>query len=510
MPVRWSQRLSVSSCQRPLDLGGGQARARRSAPGVDDLGRAEHSPFPKHQPGRGVRIDREVRDVDALAPEAARDRLAEAVGTDPADEGDRMTEPRESDRDVRLGAHDEALEGGRLGQRAGGGRHERDEALPEGDDLGHRLAPCLAWRDGRNDRGWHVPGSRPAAPSPSSQPPIPTATAPAAMNAGAVSTVTPPVGTSGISGNGPLISRTKPGPADDAGKSLTAAAPARHAARISVGVAHPGNAGMPRPAAHATSSSSRWGITRKVAPASIALVGRLDRQDRPGADLESEVTREVGGRLDRCEGGVLGLVQRQLECADATGRQGLGDRRDRGRRNVSADGDDAADEQPGRDRRSRRQVGQVVRLRLVPIARSVLDSVAPAYHRGVRTVTLAELAEEAGAPVALVERLVAIGQVRALPDGRFDPRDEAVIGTVRALLEAGIPEDDVDWLVSELGGGFQAVGGMFEPPGPRATGSYAELRADLGPLGDRLPAVFAAFGLPEPAPDHHLRDAEER
>jgi class 3 adenylate cyclase len=145
----------------------------------------------------------------------------------------------------------------------------------------------------------------------------------------------------------------------------------------------------------------------------------------------------------------------------------------------------------------------------VPIARSVLDSVAPAYHRGVRTVTLAELAEEAGAPMPLVERLVSIGQVKALPDGRFDPRDGAVIGTVRALLEAGIPEDDVDWLIRELGGGFQAVGGMFEPPGPRATGTYAELRGQLGPLGDRLPAVFAAFGLPEPAPDQHLRVDEE-
>ena len=146
----------------------------------------------------------------------------------------------------------------------------------------------------------------------------------------------------------------------------------------------------------------------------------------------------------------------------------------------------------------------------MPIARSVLDSVAPAYHRGVRTVTLAELAEEAGAPLALVERLVAIGQVRTLPDGRFDPRDEAVIGTVRALLEAGIPQDDVDWLVSQLGGGFEAIGGMFEPPGPRASGTYADLRAELGPLGDRLPAVFAAFGLPEPAPDQHLRLDEER
>jgi adenylate cyclase len=141
---------------------------------------------------------------------------------------------------------------------------------------------------------------------------------------------------------------------------------------------------------------------------------------------------------------------------------------------------------------------------------SVLDNVAPAYHRGMRSLTLAELAEEVGAPRALVERLVAIGQVRPLPDGRFDPRDEAIVATVRALLDAGIAEGDIDWLVREFGGGFEAVGRMFEAPGPRADGTYADLRAELGVLGDRLPAIFAAFGAPEPAPNHHLRLDEER
>ena len=44
-------------------------------------------------------------------------------------------------------------------------------------------------------------------------------------------------------------SRTNDGPSAEAGKTFMAAAPARHAARISVGVAAPGNAGMPRSAA---------------------------------------------------------------------------------------------------------------------------------------------------------------------------------------------------------------------------------------------------------------------
>jgi adenylate cyclase len=127
----------------------------------------------------------------------------------------------------------------------------------------------------------------------------------------------------------------------------------------------------------------------------------------------------------------------------------------------------------------------------------------------VRTVTLAELADEAAAPHALVERLVAIGQIRALPDGRFDPRDEALVGTVRALIDSGIAEADVDWLIREFGGGFQAVGRMFGAPAERAGATYGELREELGAVGDRLPAVFAALGLPEPTLDQHLRVDEE-
>ena len=100
---------------RPVHVRGGQPRAGRTAPGVDDLGRSEDAPFAEHQPGRRVGVRRQVRAADALAEQAAPDRVAEPVGTDPADERHLMTEPREPDRDVRLGARDEAVEGGRLG-----------------------------------------------------------------------------------------------------------------------------------------------------------------------------------------------------------------------------------------------------------------------------------------------------------------------------------------------------------------------------------------------------------
>jgi adenylate cyclase len=127
----------------------------------------------------------------------------------------------------------------------------------------------------------------------------------------------------------------------------------------------------------------------------------------------------------------------------------------------------------------------------------------------VRSVTLAGLAEEAAAPIALVEHLVAIGQIRPLPDGRFDPREAAIVTTVQALLDAGIADDDLTWAVREAGAGFAAIGRLFEAPEPRSTRTYDDLRRSLGATGERLGAIYTAFGLVEPAPDRHLRLDEE-
>jgi class 3 adenylate cyclase len=126
----------------------------------------------------------------------------------------------------------------------------------------------------------------------------------------------------------------------------------------------------------------------------------------------------------------------------------------------------------------------------------------------VRAVSRAELATEADVPEALVERLVDLGQLRPLPDGRFDARDGAVLATVRGLEGAGIGEDDVVWLVTNLGAGLGSVAQMFSTPAPRDAPTYRELRARLGDLGDRLPSLYAAFGLSEPEPDRPMRADE--
>ncbi len=129
-------------------------------------------------------------------------------------------------------------------------------------------------------------------------------------------------------------------------------------------------------------------------------------------------------------------------------------------------------------------------------------------HR--RSLTLHELAAEAGSPVDLLEWLVAQDQLRPLADGRFDAHDGATLSTVQALLASGISRDDLAWAFDEAGAGVSSIGQMFALPAARSTRTYAEVVAELGDVGPRLASIYAALGLAEPAPDDHLRSNEER
>ena len=270
-----------------IELHGRVAAGRHSLRGLRDRLRRPSDPIP------AVRID-----ADAVAHPPAKervDRLAGGLAEDvPAGDLDRRHGAHVDLAAVRVGVADHPLEErldiGRVGpdvlvaqlldRGLDGGREpvERPftcpvDALVRVDPDEEPVLPGIAHEERLDVRDLHRVasaglGDRAAAtaatssaarastsagsPLPVSQLPMPTATAPAAMKAGAVSAVTPPVGTSGISRSGPRTSRTNAGPTADAGKSFTAAAPARHAARISVGVNAPGSAGMPRAAAQPT------------------------------------------------------------------------------------------------------------------------------------------------------------------------------------------------------------------------------------------------------------------
>jgi adenylate cyclase len=126
----------------------------------------------------------------------------------------------------------------------------------------------------------------------------------------------------------------------------------------------------------------------------------------------------------------------------------------------------------------------------------------------VRALSAEAFAEETGATTEVIDRLVAVGAIEPLPDGRFDARDGAVASTVGAMLEAGIPLDDLAWAMGSGRFGIRSLGHIFSEPSPRTAKRYADLIASLGDAASVLPAVYAALGIPEPEPDDHPRADE--
>jgi len=123
----------------------------------------------------------------------------------------------------------------------------------------------------------------------------------------------------------------------------------------------------------------------------------------------------------------------------------------------------------------------------------------------VRRLSREDFAAEALATPELVDRVVEMGAIQPLDDGRFDARDQVIASTVMAMVDAGIQLDDLAWAIGSGRFGIQSLGRIFSEPAPRTEQTFAELAASLGASAALLPAVYAALGLPEPEPDDHLR-----
>lgn len=123
----------------------------------------------------------------------------------------------------------------------------------------------------------------------------------------------------------------------------------------------------------------------------------------------------------------------------------------------------------------------------------------------MRRLTRDEFLAETTAEGELVDRLLEVGAIQPLPDGRFNARDEIVASVGAALLDAGIELDDLIWSLDNRRFGLRTLGSIFSEPVPRTAERYMDLAASLGPDGRHLPAIYAALGLPEPEPDSHPR-----
>jgi adenylate cyclase len=119
-----------------------------------------------------------------------------------------------------------------------------------------------------------------------------------------------------------------------------------------------------------------------------------------------------------------------------------------------------------------------------------------------------ELAREAGVSFETVRRLADAGVLRTDEGGRHQPQNVLQIRLIEALAEGGVELDDVVWLIKERGMPLDRVTEGWTVA--ETTGrSFAEFAASLGERAEWLPSVYAAFGLPVPAPETPTRRDEE-
>jgi len=128
----------------------------------------------------------------------------------------------------------------------------------------------------------------------------------------------------------------------------------------------------------------------------------------------------------------------------------------------------------------------------------------------MRSLALDEFLAESTASSDLVARLVEVGAIVPLPDGRYDARDELVASMANALLDSGIALDDLAWSLDSRRFGLRSLGLPFSEPVARTDEPYRTIVADLGEDGAILPMVYAGLGLPEPEPADHPRADEAK
>jgi adenylate cyclase len=125
------------------------------------------------------------------------------------------------------------------------------------------------------------------------------------------------------------------------------------------------------------------------------------------------------------------------------------------------------------------------------------------------TMSSAELAAEVGVDPAVVDALVAAGALRQVAPGRHERADIPRLMVVRRLDEAGIPVDVVTSAIETRFSSLDFIGRYFMDPGPMSDRTYGAFTTSLGAQAPLLPAIYAAFGLPEPDPALPIRRSDE-
>jgi adenylate cyclase len=127
-----------------------------------------------------------------------------------------------------------------------------------------------------------------------------------------------------------------------------------------------------------------------------------------------------------------------------------------------------------------------------------------------RSLDTAELAAATGTTPERVADLVAREVLTPVGPDRFDLADIHRMRVIEAFERVGVP---LDALVAATRAGrvsFEYYGDLHPTPSRPSSRTYADFAGSLGSLGERLPDLYAAFGLAEPATATHLGVDDER
>jgi len=124
-------------------------------------------------------------------------------------------------------------------------------------------------------------------------------------------------------------------------------------------------------------------------------------------------------------------------------------------------------------------------------------------------LTREQLAAEAGTDPGRIDELVRIGVIRPSDDGAFSTPDIARARLVDAYASAGIDLDLIRLALERRWITFERIDDLYADLGPKSGRSFASFRESLGPRGVLLAPLIAALGLPSPADELHLRQADE-
>lgn len=120
-----------------------------------------------------------------------------------------------------------------------------------------------------------------------------------------------------------------------------------------------------------------------------------------------------------------------------------------------------------------------------------------------------ELARQTGSTPQRIDQLVELGLLTPADPGGFEVADVQRVQIIAAYERGGIGLDDLAVAVRDGRVTFEYSDRIYPTASPASGRTVGDLMEQLGASGHLLPDVFTALGLPRPAADRPLTEADE-